>query len=173
MTRTCAWCNKKFTPQTRPGLPDSRMTPPLCPACSELMVFQMGVPFQTFIDRLPAPIFVVNDNAEVQAANKLGLQFLNKESRQVLKKLGGEVFECAYARLPEGCGKTVHCSGCTIRRTVYETFDTGESRTDIPATLHYAGPGETEDIALRISTEKMGDVVLLKVEKAGAPVALR
>ena len=173
MNRTCSWCSKEFTPQTRPGQPDRRMYPPLCPACSELMVFQMGVPLQTYLDRLPAPIFVVNSNVEVQAANKLGLRLLNKESRQVLKKLGGEVFECAYARLPEGCGRTVHCSGCAIRRTVYETFESGESRIDVPATLRSGDAEHGQDIAMRISTEKMGEVVLLRIEMVGAPVPQR
>jgi len=170
MTRTCSWCSKEFDISKRSGQPDRGMIPPLCAACSELMVFQMGVPLQTFIDRLPAPIFVVNDNVEVQAANTLGLKLLNKESRAVLKKLGGIVFECAYARLPEGCGKTVHCSGCAIRRAVYQTFESGKSLSDVPATIHHSGQGEPQDIALLISTEKMGDVILLKVEKASAPV---
>ena len=129
----------------------------------------MGVPLQNFLDSLPAPIFVVNDNVEVQAANTLGLKLLNKESRDVVKKLGGVVFECAYARMPEGCGGTVHCSGCAIRRSVYETAETGESRINIPATLRCDLSNPSHDLAMFISTEKMGDGVLLRIDKVCAP----
>ena len=51
------------------------------PAWAALSVFQMGVPLQTFLDSLPAPIFVVNDDVVVRAANKKGFALLKKESR--------------------------------------------------------------------------------------------
>ena len=139
----------------------------ICTTCLESFAFQMGVPLQTFLDSLPVPIFVVNDDVVVQAANKLGYGLLKKDSQSVLKKLGGIVFDCAYAQLPEGCGRTVHCSGCAIRRSVYQTFTTGESLVGVPATLHAGEPEKTQAIAMTISTERMGDVVLLQVEKVG------
>jgi len=165
----CAWCNNEIGPEMRTS--ERRIAHALCAACSEHFVFQMGVPIQKYLDSLPAPIFVVNSNAEVQAANTLGLTLLNKESRDVLKKLSGTVFECAYARLPEGCGRTVHCSGCTIRRSVYETAETGESRISVPATLRCDINDPAQDVVMLISTEKMGDVVLLRIDKVCAPAA--
>ena len=75
------------------------------------------------------------------------------------------MFECAYARLPEGCGGTVHCSGCAIRRSVYETYETGESRNNIPATLRCDLNNPSHDVIMHISTEKMGNVVLLRIDK--------
>ncbi len=171
MTRLCAWCNKDFRSPEHHGRSRQRVLPQLCPACSESMVFQMGVPFQKFIDSLPAPIFVVDSDAVVQTANKLGLILLNKRPEQIEKKLGGVVFECAYARLPEGCGRTVHCSGCAIRRSVYHTFETGESLIEVPATLQFAGRGEPQHIDMLISTEKMGEVVVLRVDRMCAPAA--
>lgn len=165
--RYCAWCDHELAPQEGAARPDRAVIPPLCSACSELMVFQMGVPLQTFIDSLPAPIFVVNDDSVVQAANRLGLLLLNKGSGQVLKRSGGLVFDCAYAQLPEGCGRTVHCSGCAIRRSVRHTFETGEPLTGVPASLRSAAPGEQQTIDMRISTEKMGAVVILRIDRPG------
>ncbi len=163
----CAWCNTELGPDdARNG--DRRVANRLCAACSEHFVFQMGVPLQNFLDSLPAPIFVVNGNAEVQAANALGLKFVNKESRDIIKKLGGVVFECAYARLPEGCGRTVHCSGCAIRRSVFETYETGESRINVPAMLRCDPHDPSQDISMVISTERLGDVVLLRIDKVCA-----
>ncbi|MDH4161292.1 MAG: hypothetical protein OEW15_01215 [Nitrospirota bacterium] len=169
MTIHCSWCNNEMSPNESGRSTDRRISLPLCSSCSELLVFQMGVPLQTFIDRLPAPIFVVDNNATVEAANALGYSFLNKKPEDVIKKLGGVVFECAYSRLPEGCGGTVHCSGCAIRRSVYHTFETGESQIEVPATLKYDGPGKSGDINMLISTEKMGEVVLLRIDKVCTP----
>ena len=167
-TPRCSWCNNEIGQNGTTRSNDHRIAHTLCAACAEHFVFQMGVPLQNFLDSLPAPIFVVNDNVEVQAANTLGLKLLNKESRDVVKKLGGVVFECAYARMPEGCGGTVHCSGCAIRRAVYETAETGESRINIPATLRC---DPSHDVVMLISTEKMGNVVLLRIDKVCAPTA--
>lgn len=170
MSIRCAWCNTELTPDEAAGLSGRRIARPLCVNCAENFVFQMGVPLQTFLDSLPAPILVVDNNVEVQAANRLGLELLGKDHHQVLKKLGGIVFECAYARLPEGCGRTVHCSGCAIRRSVYHTYETGESLHEVPATLAYGGHDNPQRAELVISTEKMGEVVLLRVDKMAAPV---
>jgi hypothetical protein len=130
----------------------------------------MGVPLQSYLDSLPVPIFVVDDDVVVQAANKLGYAMLNKQPDQVLKRLGGIVFECAYARLPEGCGRTVHCTGCAIRRSVAHTYETGESLYDVPALLHCGRESEENAVILRLSTEMLGNVVVLHIDRAPEPV---
>lgn len=165
MKRICKWCDNEIDPQAD----RRRIAQGICTNCSEHMTFQMGVPLQTFLDSLPAPIFVINDEGVVQGANRLGYVLLNKEPNQVRNLPGGVVFECAYARLPEGCGRTVHCSGCTIRRTVFKTFETGESQIEVPATLRYGSVETPQHIAMHISTEKMGAVILLRVDRMDEP----
>jgi hypothetical protein len=165
MAYRCTWCNNEMDPEQGTKQGSRTIVRSICTTCLEHFVFQMGVPLQTFLDSLPAPIFVVNNDVVVQAANKEGYALLNKDSQQVLKGLGGIVFDCAYAQLPEGCGRTVHCSGCAIRRSVYHTYTTGESLIEVPATLHSGEPGKPQEIVMRISTEKMGDVVLLRVDR--------
>lgn len=166
MTRLCRWCNARLSTEEGARQSGRRIAESLCAACSEHFVFQMGVPFQTFIDSLPAPIFVLDGDAVVRGANTLGHRLLGKKRPdQAETGLAGDVFECAYARLPEGCGKTIHCSGCAIRRSVYQTFETGESLINVPATLRYGDPSDPQPVAMRISTEKMGDVVLLRIDR--------
>jgi len=167
MNTTCAWCNNEMNEEQGALREGGTIVRSICTTCLEGFTFQMGVPLQTFVDSLPVPIFVVNDDVVVQAANKLGYALLNKDSQSVLKKLGGIVFDCAYAQLPEGCGRTIHCSGCAIRRSVYHTYTTGKSLIAVPATLHGGEQGKTQAVALKVSTEKMGDVILLQVEKVG------
>lgn len=166
MAYQCMWCNNEMDPEQGRGHDSRTMVRSICTTCLEHFVFQMGVPLQSFLDSLPAPIFVVSDDVVVQAANKEGFALLRKEARQVLKKLGGIVFDCAYAQLPEGCGRTVHCSGCAIRRSVHHTYTTGKSLIEEPATLR-CDDSSSPRIDMRISTEKMGDVVLLRIDQFG------
>jgi hypothetical protein len=78
---------------------------------------------------------------------------------------GGDVFECAYASLPGGCGETIHCEACTIRNTVMDTFKTGKSHLKTPAYLLQGIPDNYHEIQFEISTEKVKDVVLLRIDK--------
>ncbi len=77
---------------------------------------------------------------------------------------GGDVFGCIYAHLPEGCGQTMHCSACTVRRTVMETHRTGRSQTRVPAHMRQGKPEDVHDVELLISTELVGSRVLLRVD---------
>jgi len=46
---------------------------------------------------------------------------------------GGEAFACVRSRLPEGCGRTVHCRECGVRRTVEQVARTGQTRERVAA----------------------------------------
>jgi hypothetical protein len=95
---------------------------------------------------------------------------LGKDLSSIVDNLGGDVFECAYGLLPGGCGRTYHCSGCVIRRTVMDTHDTGQPSYRIPATLRQNTAEHPQEIKLLISTEKFSDYVILKIygEELGA-----
>jgi len=77
------------------------------------------------------------------------------------------VFECANAKLPEGCGNTIHCSGCTIRRNVMDTQETGRRHFRVPAYLNQGNPESYQQIRFLISTEKVEGIVLLRIEEVG------
>ena len=93
--------------------------------------------------------------------------FLQKELPHIEGFKGGDVFECAYAKLPEGCGETNHCDGCSIRKTVMDTFQTGKSHLKTPAYLFHGIPDNNDEIRFLISTEKVKDVVLLRIDEVG------
>ena len=78
--------------------------------------------------------------------------------------LGGEVFECDYSYLPGVCGKTQHCGACAIRRAVTTTYETGEALAGHGVTLHQRTPGGVHDVRLTISTQKIGEVVFLRID---------
>jgi hypothetical protein len=75
------------------------------------------------------------------------------------------VLECAYARLPGGCGNTEHCKACTIRRTITTTHATGDGKVNVPAYQDIVTPGGIREVRFLISTEKVGNFVLLRIDE--------
>jgi hypothetical protein len=63
------------------------------------------------------------------------VSFLGTTREQSLGLLGGELMECRYARLSEGCGNTIHCSTCTIRQTVNNARESKSDLLGVPAWL--------------------------------------
>lgn len=136
----------------------------ICPRCADNIAFQQGVKLSVYIESLDVPVLVVNGDGEVQAANSQAhATFPAARALSSERMLTGDVFECQYARLPEGCGRTIHCSGCAIRRAIRKTLESGEPRC-IPATLSRKDPDHPKSVALTVTTVKQGDAVLLKLE---------
>ena len=77
----------------------------------------------------------------------------------------GEAIVCPYARLPGGCGQTIHCRSCTVRLTIHDTYTTGRSHYDVPAYQDVCFAREVKTICFLISTEKSGEFVLLKIHE--------
>ncbi len=77
-----------------------------------------------------------------------------------------EALACAHSRLPEGCGRTVHCRECAVRRTVQEVARTGRAREHVPAYLDT----DAGRVDLRIGVRLVGNgVVRVTVEETGEP----
>ena len=125
------------------------------------------MPLLEYLDGLGIPIVVVDGEGTVQTANEQARALLQKDPHEIEGFKGGDVFECAYASLPEGCGHTVHCSGCTIRQTVMTAFRTGQSCLRTPAYLSRETPDGIQQIELLISTERVEGVVLLRIDAVG------
>jgi hypothetical protein len=140
---------------------DTEISHGICSNCQDNVIFQEGVSLQRYIDSLAIPIFVVDSNIRVKAVNRRACQVLGKEPTEVVQHLGGNVFECEHARLPGGCGGTIHCSGCTIRKTVTKCFATGKPQSMIPA---YLNPDLPTSKTLSITTMKVSDFVMLRVD---------
>ncbi len=109
---------------------------------------------------------MIDSSLSLARKSAVFIRFLTKKTHEVEGQLGGDVFSCAYASLPGGCGQTIHCKSCTIRITVTDTAETGKQHERVEAyqELHHI----TGDRIIRflISTEKVGDVVLLRIDDA-------
>ena len=168
MRRVCAWCGKDLDEAAGPGREAQEViTHGVCRDCAHHLFAQIGMPLLEYLDGLEAPIVVVDGEGTVQTANEHARALVQKDLPAIEGFRGGDVFECAYASLPEGCGHTVHCSGCTIRQTVMNTFRTGQSTLRTPAYLNRETPDGVQQTQLLISTERVEDVVLLRIDAVG------
>ncbi len=161
----CAWCNKEIKADDQPvGSSGFEVSHGMCQECAEQFLANESLTLEEFLNRLDAPVLMVNEDVEVLLANDQALQILGKNLETVKGFRSGDALECAHARLPEGCGRTIHCKTCTIRISVTETFKTGKCFRRVPAYLDRADRDAVQRIGFLISTEKVGDVVLLRVD---------
>jgi hypothetical protein len=159
----CIWCQRELgTAEGGMGAP----VPAVCDACAAVLSADNREPLGSFIEKIDAPVLVLAGTGQVELANAKARVFLGKSAPAIGGHLAGEVIECIWASEPEGCGGTVHCSGCTLRRSVHHTHATGE-----PLNAHSCHdvrtPGGVRTLWLEFSTERAGKLVLLKVSQVG------
>lgn len=155
----CSYCRKtigKIEPFN-----DYTVSHGMCKECYNYYKDQIkGLSLDKFLDRFDAPLLIVDKDGRIVAANKMIENIISGSHRDVFGLLGGEVMECVYARLPEGCGETVHCLACSIRNAVMAAMESGEPQMHVPVTLSQ----ENKEIEMVISTEKIGSFVRIIIE---------
>lgn len=76
------------------------------------------------IDHLPCVVILVNRDHRVILANRMAEMFSRKSKSQIQGIRSGEVLGCVNAHCsPKGCGFSLPCELCMIRRKVEEAFD--------------------------------------------------
>lgn len=167
MKRVCSWCKADLGEV--PGNPDrdAPITHGICLKCADKYFSLSGTRLLDFLDEMSVPVLIVNRDGTIETANLKAQQMLGKDLPRIRGYRGGDVFECAYASLPEGCGETIHCSGCTIRRAVMRTFETGQNLPHEPAYLNRRDQDSIRKIKFVISTERVNGYVLLRIEDVG------
>jgi hypothetical protein len=164
MTRICAWCGVDLDSGGRAFYQGGPITHGICGACRSSALRTGGSTLRRFLERLQEPVLLVTGDVVVEAANASACAAIGKRSADMEGRLGGAVLECTYARLPGGCGKTVHCSACQIRASVSRTFSTGEALECVEAFQDVQTPQGVQRRRLSISTEKANQKVLLRVD---------
>jgi PAS domain-containing protein len=156
----CSYCKKEMG--EKEPFDDDSVSHIMCSECFDYFEEQIkGLSLERYLDKFKAPIIIVDAEGRILASNKMSEKMTGKSRRGVFGLLGGEAMECAYARLPGGCGKTVHCETCTIRRTVTKAMDKGEPQLHVPVTLKRAD----REIKMIISTDKIDKLVRIVIEK--------
>lgn len=162
----CAWCTKELDASDAPSENKPLISHGICTDCADRFFNQNNVDIIDFLDRIDAPVVIVNKdgaivNANIIAKNKMNLTFDQNEYEQ------GDIIECIYASEPEGCGNTIHCSGCKIRKTIMDTIEHGRSHENVPAYINRGSSNKVRQLDFVFSTEKVNEIVLLRIDKMG------
>lgn len=170
MRRICAWCKKELSPREDMGT-ESEITHGICSVCA--LKFSRNVPktVKAMLDIIDEPVLIVDSVGIVKTANKSGLKLLGKDLDAVENHLGGDALECSYAKLPEGCGRTEHCSTCAIRNILMDTLTHGRSYKKVPAYQRISTPSGDRIMRFFISTERVGEQILLRIDDVDSRVS--
>jgi hypothetical protein len=132
----CAWCKREYgASDDAPG--SDFVTHGICEKCEAFFEANQPKSLRQFLDGFDIPILCVDANVQVLTANDAACRLLAKDHDDIGDFLCGDVVQCRWARLPEGCGGTEHCVGCAIRLMVRRPWS----------------PARTYLIALPTSTE--------------------
>ncbi len=148
----CSWCGTEVADRG------------ICLACAAKLLGDEGMSIQSIIDQFPFPVLVVDDDVKVTVLNKRGQEILGVLPEQGGRRRGGDLFGCVNSHLPGGCGRTIHCSGCALRRAVASTYRSRKPLDHVPATLKRGEPDDPSAVALTFSTAMRGDAVLVKID---------
>jgi hypothetical protein len=166
MKRICAWCKKDLGSSSSSDVTgDGPITHGICGDCTRKTLSFKAKSLRDFLDQFSRPVFLVDSEGRIVTGNTIGFSLLQKKPEEVEGELGGDAFGCRYAKFPGGCGNTVHCKTCTIRITVMNTLQSGKSNIRVPAypDLHHM-TGENR-IRFFITTERVGEAVLLRIDE--------
>jgi PAS domain-containing protein len=156
----CAYCRKTISDARGGGACD--VSHGMCRSCADHYErLWNGMPLSEYLDTIEQPVIVVNGDGCVMGANQKLAHLFGRERAELRGLMGGEAFACVHSLLPEGCGKTVHCRECTIRRTVRQVARTGRAVEKVPAYL------QTKDgrVNLRISVRAKEGLVRVVVDE--------
>ncbi len=164
MKKVCAWCKTDLGEMPSDRFPSEMITHGICPTCRDRLAHETGETLLEFLDRLEIPVLLMEENAGVLSANGLARQLLGKTLPEIRNQPGGNVIECVHAHEPGGCGGTIHCKSCAIRRTVKDTYASGTCHVKIPAYQDIRTPAAVKQVRFLISTEKVGTYVMLRID---------
>jgi hypothetical protein len=112
------------------------------------------------------PVLLMQGNPrQVITANKAALDLFKKTFPEVENHRGGQVFDCLHSFSEAGCGMDANCENCAIKGAIVDTFATGVPHAEVAATLPVRKAGESGYRAVQVSTEKVGDLALVRIER--------
>ncbi|MCX5788878.1 MAG: hypothetical protein NTX64_10300 [Elusimicrobia bacterium] len=157
----CAWCRCDLG--SRKGGAEDTTTSGICDSCLEGQLREFGHPLQKFLDEQPIPVVILGPDCEILGANRSARE-IGQPRLPCIDDRFGEAIGCPNSKTT-GCGRSVHCQSCTIRRSVKKTFETGDACLDVLAYPDVEIGSRIKHLKLRISTARMGRYVALQIEK--------
>lgn len=141
----------------------------LCRECAEYAAWlRARIPGREGLDGFSRPVLVTTVDGRVVAANAAFADLTGSAPRDLEGWLTGDALACERARQPGGCGRTVHCRDCVLRRMVLEVARTRIARWRVPAYI----PTPRGRVELCVTIRPEGDnLVVIVLEDLPAQAA--
>jgi transcriptional regulator of aromatic amino acid metabolism len=118
-----------------------------------------------FLDALESPCLLIQtDKKQVVTANKKACELFGKNLAQIEGRSGGQVIDCVHAFNVESSCKNINCVNCKLGNAVIKTFTTAQSQEGVQTLLDIKKNSEIKLYFMQLSTEKIGDLVLVIVD---------
>jgi hypothetical protein len=166
MKQICKSCKTELSLAQGQSSPRN-ITGGLCRSCA-LKLSDKGNALKNrdVLDAIDAPVLLMQpDPRQVFMANNKALELFEKGLRQVEGHRGGQVFDCIHSFTEAGCGKDANCENCKIKSAIVDTFTTGNSFEGVSTPLEIRKTDNINTYVLRVSTEKVGDLALLRIDQ--------
>ena len=124
-----------------------------------------NINFIPFLNTIDAPVVLIDDNNTYLSANNSALSIIDREHLQLQNQRTGDIFTCENSKLTGGCGHTDMCGGCQMLQLISKTYTAKNAFNNIPVTLTRAKGKVREKLNLHISTERMNNLVLLRIDQ--------
>ena len=100
----------------------------------------------------PVAMLLLDRDRRVQRTNQTAEEILGGSIDDTKGLAFGDSIRCVHTLDdPDGCGCSPSCGKCPVRRTVNNTFDTGETRSGVEVTMTLQRGGKPVEIHLAIS----------------------
>jgi hypothetical protein len=157
---SCRVCQKKVATNE-----SQFVTLGLCDSCAH-KVESSAASVAAFINNYDIPLlYLQGDPRQVVTANQRACVQFKKNLANIEGKRGGQVFDCIHSYTEAGCGKDKNCEDCRIKNAIVDTFNTGKSHQAVSTTLDIRMDGQDFPHNIEVSTEKIGNHVLVKIDK--------
>jgi len=154
----CSYCNK-YIKEKKP-FEVTRTTHGICPDCYfTLLKENEGLSFNDYLETFEVPVVILDSERRIVAANQAALGMIDKPIDRVVGLLGGEALECLHSKLPEGCGKTLHCETCTIKNLILKTIEKRISYHNEPVSIE-TERGRSDFLVSTIFCDDLVQIVL-------------
>lgn len=162
MPVSCRLCGKEITPDGKTA--PRHITCGICDKCvGRASGATDGI---VLLEAIDAPVLLMQGNPrQVVTANRKALALFRKEPHEVENRRGGQVFDCVHSFTEAGCGMDVNCENCEIKNAIIDTFTTANPHNGVSAELSIKKANGTKPCVLQVSTEKVGDLALVRVER--------
>ncbi len=122
MHLVCSYCGRYI--QEKQPFDNTKLTHGICLDCYvPTSILTSGFSYDEYLETFDVSVMIVNFHHTILAANQQAQAMLGKPLNILLGMRNGDALDCPYAKLPEGCGKTIHCETCTIRNLLLKTME--------------------------------------------------